>query len=187
MDTGVIGSDWDLHRARHRQIYSLLLHFMFSSHSSDFAVTVLHFLPFFIPCFIPKSVSLSLSLCLFCPSESWCAVLQCNVFSLQPCSDSPVPSVTVYWTHTHYHTHLSSWASLAHEHTHTVSCTGCVEICYDAHISCIAYVFQACIWCCWVNHTENTIDHWYCNIQWAGQSSGGQGIVSVDRTKFPWL
>lgn len=64
MDTGAIGSDWDLHRARDRQIYSLQLHFMFSSpsmQSTDLVVTVLSF--FSLPVSSPiLSLSLSLSL-----------------------------------------------------------------------------------------------------------------------------
>lgn len=58
MDTGVIGSDWDLHRARHRQIDSLQLHFMFSSLSTDFVVTALRFLLLFSLSVLSLSFSL---------------------------------------------------------------------------------------------------------------------------------
>lgn len=115
MDTGVTGRDWDLYHARDRRkdrlssIYfiSLLLRpliwaFCYKTPPSSFSFLSV------IPRFIPLPVSLSSSRILTGLSESWCAALQCNVFSLQPCSDSPVPSVTVCWTHTD----LSSWASL---------------------------------------------------------------------------
>ena len=114
MDTGVIGSDYDLQRARDRQkdrwtLFSVF--YLFPSPFTDFGFLLWLFSFRFLPCFIPVSMSLSFSLFRSCLSESWCAMLQCNVFSLQPCSDSPVPSVTVCWTHTNAVTH-----TLTHEH-----------------------------------------------------------------------
>jgi len=121
MDTGVIGSDWDLLRARDRQIDSLQLHFMFSSLSADFVVTVLCFLLFFSTL---SSVSLSFSLWVsaVCLSRD----VQCCSALCSACSPA-VTHLSLLSLCTGHTLELST-CTCTHMRAYTVSCAVWVEI-----------------------------------------------------------